>query len=85
MTPVKDKLSGRQYALRGKDSNGKDASVYLSNEVDKKVHLNLGGNELFVDTNELINIIGLLKFGDAYQASLDKAKEAKHAKHDMDL
>ena len=85
MTPVKDKLSGRQYVLRGKDSNGKDASIYLSNEVDRKVHLNLGGKELFVDTNKLIDIIGLLKFGDAYQASLDRVKEARHAKRNMDL
>lgn len=85
MTPVKDKLSGRQYVLRGKDSNGKDASIYLSNEVDKKVHLNLEGKELFVDTNKLIDIIGLLKFGDAYQASLDRVKEARHAKRNMDL
>ena len=80
MTPVKDKLSGRQYVLRGKDSNGKDASIYISNEVDRKLHLNLEGKELFVDTNTLIDIIGLLKFGDAYQASLDRIKEARHAK-----
>ena len=85
MTPVKDKLSGRQYVLRGKDSNGKDASIYLSNEVDRKLHLNLEGKELFVDTNKLIDIIGLLKFGDAYQASLDRVKEARHAKRNMDL
>ena len=85
MTPVKDKLSGRQYVLRGKDSNGKDASIYLSNEVDKKLHLNIEGKELFVDTNKLIDIIGLLKFGDAYQASLDRVKEARHAKRNMDL
>ena len=85
MTPVKDKLSGRQYVLRGKDSNGKDASIYRSNEVDRKLHLNLEGKELFVDTNKLIDIIGLLKFGDAYQASLDRVKEARHAKRNMDL
>ena len=85
MTPVKDKLSGRQYVLRGKDSNGKDASIYISNEVDRKLHLNLEGKELFVDTNKLIDIIGLLKFGDAYQASLDRVKEARHAKRNMDL
>ena len=80
MTPVKDKLSGRQYVLRGKDSNGKDASIYLSNEVGRKLHINVGGKELFVETDRMIDVIARLKFGDAYQASLDRIKEAKHAK-----
>ena len=85
MTPVKDKLSGRQYMLPGIDNHGRESVMYISNEVDGILHINLGGKELFVDTNKLLDIIGLLKFGDAYQASLDRVKEAKHAKHDMDL
>ena len=85
MTPVKDQLSGRQYILHGKDPNGKDVKIYLSNEVDGLLHMNFSGKEIWVKPNDLLDIIGLLKFGDAYQASLDRIKEAKHAKHDMDL
>lgn len=82
---TKDILSARQYALAGTGANGRNAFVYISNEVDGLLHMNFGGKEIWVKPNDLLDIIGLLKFGDVYQASLDRVKEAKHAKRNMDL
>ena len=71
MTPVKSELSGRQYKLKA--NNGRD-TLYLSNEVKDKTNITIGTSKYFVNTNELIDIIAKLKFG-------DKAiPEAKHAK-----
>lgn len=79
-SPVKNNLSGRQYMVTGKDSHGRETKLYISNEVDGLLHLNLSGKELWIGTDELIDIIGLLKHGDAYAQSLMRVKEARHAK-----
>lgn len=85
MTPVKDKLSGRQYVLEGLDSDGRTVYMYLSNEVTGRLHVNLNGKEFWVNPDKLLDIIGFLKFGEKYDLALRRNKEAKHAKHDMDL
>lgn len=71
MTPVKNELSGRQYKLKA--NNGRDI-LYLSNEVKDKINITIGSSKYFVGTNELIDIIAKLKFGDR------AIPEAKHAK-----
>ena len=79
MTGVKDKLSGRQYIIPGLNSHGKPVNVYASNEKDGQIHLILAGKEAWVNTNDLIDALGLLKYGDEYMAKLKHAKHAKRA------
>lgn len=81
MNKVKDKLTGRQYEIHGVNENGKPVTVYASNEVDGILHLTMMESgtrrQAFLDLNEMIECLGLLKYGDEFMDALRKAKHAK--------
>lgn len=64
MTPVREKLTGRRYAILGKNGSGEQTKLYISNEVDGLLHINIRGKEIWVNTNDLIDRIRLLNEGD---------------------
>ena len=82
MTAVKDKLTGRQYQVHGVNEKGQPRSMYMSNEVEGLTHINLGGKEIYVDSNTLIEVVGLLKNGDDFMERLNKARHKRETDHE---
>ena len=57
-------LKAKQYRLKGLSNNGEPKEVLLSNEVSGKIHLWSTGGNVWLDQNELLEILRLLVFGD---------------------